>query len=369
VLFKKCAKPDKKSNSLFHFRKPLFWFVVLILVGLHAWLVFASLSCKLPSKKEPICFYSNQTRQDLRFVIQSAIKEAGKTIHMVTFGLSDPGCLVLLEKKALEHVDMKIFYDERGSNHVFLSNHKAYALRPSGLVHQKILITDHNRVYLGSANFTKSSLQMHDNLMLGFYSEKMAQFLTKNTPFDNERYYSEFFQNQQLKLFLFPDKDNKAFREIQKLLRSAQKTIFVAMFTFTHPILLQELINAHQRGVYVQVHIDHESFKGASQKVVLALKKAHIPVYSNGSFALFHHKFVLIDQKTLLAGSANFTKSAFQKNHECFFILSPLNASQQKTMNQLTETIDLEKNISRKPFKVKKIHPYRSFEKIIKKAA
>lgn len=341
---------------------------VLFLLGLHGWLIFSSLSCKLPNKKETICFYSNQTHEDLRWVAKTAISQAKKSIHMVSFGISDPTCMLLLEKKAQNHLDMKIFYDDRGSNHFQLSNHKAFVLRPTGLIHEKILITDDNRVFLGSANYTKSSLQMHDNLMIGFYSPNLARFLRENTPFDHQKYFSTIINGQKLEVLLFPDSEEKALRYIVQLLRTAKKTIFVGMFTLTHPLLVQELVQAHKRGLFVQVHVDHQSFKGASQKAVLTLKKAHIPVYSNGNYALFHHKFALIDNQTLLAGSANWTKAAFQKNHECVLILTPLNASQQKKMQQLIHVIDEEKNIIKKPFKMNRLHPNHYFSKTDKAA-
>ena len=51
------------------------------------------------------------------------------------------------------------------------------------------------------------------------------------------------------------------------------------------------------------------------------------PLKSEGG-KLLHHKWALIDQKTLFLGSANWTRLAFQKNEDCLFILHNLTEKQ-----------------------------------------
>ena len=81
---------------------------------------------------------------------------------------------------------------------------------------------------------------------------------------------------------------------------------------------------------------------GASAKVAALLKKGGIPVKCNRGGNLLHHKFMYIDGKTLVNGSANWTKAAFEKNDDCFIILHDLTDTQREFMDKLWAVIDSE---------------------------
>ena len=60
---------------------------------------------------------------------------------------------------------------------------------------------------------------------------------------------------------------------------------------------------------------------------------------------LLHHKFILIDDQTLLVGSANWTKAAFYKNSDCFLILHNLTDDQKTFMNRLWTRLEAESTL------------------------
>jgi phosphatidylserine/phosphatidylglycerophosphate/cardiolipin synthase-like enzyme len=107
------------------------------------------------------------------------------------------------------------------------------------------------------------------------------------------------------------------------------------MFTWTHPLHTAHVIAAHQRGVQVEIIIDHHSAMGASQKTVTALQEAGIGVRLGQGPQLLHHKMAWVDEMTLILGSANWTKSAFKKNEDCFLILHDLSSSQRGLLDKL----------------------------------
>lgn len=308
--------------------------------GLYAFLIETSLSPKLPTPEDPPLLYSNQSQQDLSLTLNKAIQGAQKSIHLVMFGLTDPQVLHSLKMKAEENVSTRIFYDPTASLHPDLNLQylQAIPVKDGGLMHQKILVVDGQQVFLGSANLTRSSLNMHDNLVIGMYSPKLARFLTDKAP-HSSGYTRCMVGGQEVELWLLPDPRGYALNTVRNLLKKAQKTIKIAMFTLTHPNLIDELINSARKGVKVTVVIDFHAGIGASTKAIDKLKRAGIKVLYGGGTQLLHHKFLYIDEQTLLTGSANWTKAAFYKNHDCFLILHSLTQDQKKFMDKLWNTI------------------------------
>lgn len=273
-------------------------------------------------------------RQNLSRTLLSAIEKAKKSIHLVTYGLSDKKILSTLKKKDLPPKDMKIFYDKRASSPICLPNHNAYAVAQKGLTHQKILVIDRKKTFLGSANFTSSSLVVHENFILGLYSKELASFLMQKTPFYPGYFHTEI-DHHSIDLYLLPDKKNEALPALTQELRQAKKSLDIALFTLTHPAIVDEIILAKERKVQVRVFIDRRARLGASAKAIEKLLEHHIPVFVNQKFSLFHHKMAFIDKNTLIIGSANWTLSAFKKNSDCLLFLRNLTKEETRYLEKL----------------------------------
>jgi phosphatidylserine/phosphatidylglycerophosphate/cardiolipin synthase-like enzyme len=259
------------------------------------------------------------------------------------FGLKDKLLLKNLEKTSKKIKNLKIFFDEKNSPQIKKIPKKQ--LHPiknkKGLMHQKILVIDNKIVFLGSANMTKQSLSMHNNLIIGFYNKELASFLSKNTPFNSGNLL--FSINQKpLDLYLLPDKNNKALNKLKEIIKSSSYSIKVVMFTLTHKDLTDELINAKKRGVDVKVFVDFRTSFGASKKAIKSLQEENVAVFLSQGVELLHHKYLYVDEKTLVFGSANWTKAAFHKNRDLFVIFHQISNKQKKFMNKLQKIIELE---------------------------
>jgi len=256
------------------------------------------------------------------------------------FGLSDPPILKALGKKAEESISCLIYYDPKASPNLqkCLANCETHPVRQTGLMHQKILILDEETVFLGSANMTTASLRMHDNLVIGLANQKIAEFLSKAPNLSGHLHVP--VGGQEVDLWCLPDPKGNALYFLKKMLKSARQSIKVALFTLTHPGLVDELILAHRKGVKVEVVLDLYSALGASAESVKALKHAGVPVQMNKGVQLFHHKFALIDDRTLIAGSANWTKAAFLKNSDYLIVLHNLLPEQRSFMQYLWKRIE-----------------------------
>lgn len=257
------------------------------------------------------------------------------------FGLSDRAILSALSKKIHDQIPTTVYYDIGGSAKIFkfLSGGDIHPIKNVGLMHQKILILDKEMVFIGSANMTSASLRMHDNLVIGLMSRPVAKFLEEHEPF-SPGYLHTMVGGQDMELWLLPDPRGHALTELRKKIRTAHRSIRIALFTFTHPGLIDEVIAAHKRGVNVSIVIDMHSGLGASAKAIETLKKAGVPVALSQGVQLLHHKFIYIDDQTLVTGSANWTKAAFYKNSDCILAFHSLNSEQKRFMHRLWRQIE-----------------------------
>jgi phosphatidylserine/phosphatidylglycerophosphate/cardiolipin synthase-like enzyme len=205
-------------------------------------------------------------------------------------------------------------------------------------MHRKIFIIDETQVFIGTANLTYQSLKMHDNLLIGMHQESLARFLTTCT----DAHFAFNIAEQELELFLLPDFESPAVKKLVSLIEGARKKIQIAMFTLTHPLLTQKLIEAKRRGVDVQIAVDFYAGQGASRKILEEMMQEKIPIYLSRGEQLLHYKWAMIDGHYLVAGSANWTKAAFEKNQDCFLILEPLNEDQKQFVRHLWERISYE---------------------------
>lgn len=312
-------------------------------ISFSSWLVYSSIAPELPECDEPPRLYSNQCQQDLRLLYVDAIKQAKQSICLVMFGLSDAAILGELAARIQDHLPVKVFYDANESTHVrpALEGGDLHPVQAAGLMHQKILILDSDLVFIGSANMTPSSLRMHDNLVVGLRSRQVAQFLQERAP-SSSGYLRTMVGGQDIELWLLPDPRGIALSDLRRHIRHAGKTIQIALFTLTHPSLCDEILAAKERGVDVTIAVDMHSGLGASAKAIDRLRRGKVKVVYSHGVQLLHHKFVLIDGQTLLSGSANWTKAAFNKNSDCILALNQLTPEQKDFMQKLWHRIETE---------------------------
>lgn len=303
----------------------------------------------LPGVKNSIVFYSNHLNHPLRHIVLQSLKEAKSSLTLHTYALTDEAVLSMLLKKQPQLSHLLVISDHKtipSSLKHLKPILKWNGIRSSGLMHEKILIVDNTTVFLGTANMTYESLSMHDNVIVGFYSEPLASYLEKYTQEidqkrKNKNQHPQKFSigSQELELWMLPYQGNAPLETIKNRIENAKHSLNIAMFTLTHPDLIQAIINAHTRGVKVSIFLDHTSAKGASAKAVTTFLEAEVPLYLSQGQQLLHHKMMLVDDTYFILGSANWTKSAFKKNHDFYFILSPLDKSQVKTLSNLFRSI------------------------------
>lgn len=253
------------------------------------------------------------------------------------YGCTDPEILTGLAEACSQGIKVALYYDPSGSGPLQQKVPFAVPIPTQGLMHKKIFIVDDHWVFLGSANFTTQSLRMHDNLVIGLEAPSLAYFLQHSLaskfPFQLDKQALEFWH--------LPDIDHHCLEKIIQLFDQSQESIHVAIFTFTHPLILDALIRAQARGVKVAVAMDYYAAKGAGKKSYDRLKSHKIPLFLSKGDKLLHYKWGLIDGTTLIMGSANWTQAAFQKNDDYILILNSLSLPQKEYFQKIWKQIIL----------------------------
>jgi phosphatidylserine/phosphatidylglycerophosphate/cardiolipin synthase-like enzyme len=127
-----------------------------------------------------------------------------------------------------------------------------------------------------------------------------------------------------------PEQGKVALMAMKKEFQYAKRSIRVSIYSFTNKSLAKSLKNAAKRGVKVEIIFDKKESKSKRGKSVIGYlaKYKNITVYRLSGLrpkrkkysGIMHIKMALIDDKTLIFGSANWTYRAFSNNYETLFI-------------------------------------------------
>ena len=124
-------------------------------------------------------------------------------------------------------------------------------------------------------------------------------------------------------VYFMPMNGKKAENEIFYTFTHAHKTIKIIMYTFTNRKIAKALKIASKHNVKVYIIADEKEAKFNRSVIpsLAAIKNINVYLlhgknYKNGGFGKLHAKASIIDNKTLITGSANYTYSAFYKNYE-----------------------------------------------------
>lgn len=210
------------------------------------------------------------------------------------------------------------------------------------IMHNKFFVADSRFVWTGSTNVSDSGTGGYNaNLVTlidsrkvaSVYLAEMEQMYTKGRYHRRKKSHGilETVLGDAEVEVLFSPQDTPIRERVRPILKGAQEQIDVAVFFLTHKFIAEDLIAAHRRGVKVRVIIDATAAKNGYTKHEL-LRAAGIPVKVENWGGKLHMKSAVIDGKTLITGSMNWTSAGDDDNDENVVIIhSPTHGQQYRT--------------------------------------
>ena len=100
----------------------------------------------------------------------------------------------------------------------------------------------------------------------------------------------------------------------------ARMSIHVQAYSFTSARLAKALVDASKRDLIVRVLLD-SSQRTAQYSSYTFFRNQNIAVFIDSKHAIAHNKVMVIDGRTVITGSFNFTKAAEERNAENLLII------------------------------------------------
>lgn len=107
---------------------------------------------------------------------------------------------------------------------------------------------------------------------------------------------------------------------IVRALSQARSSILVSAYNFTSKEIAQALLAAKKRNLQIKVILDKSQMTQRYSSATFFTNQG-IDLRIDIKHAIFHNKVMIIDDKTVITGSFNFTKAAETKNAENVLII------------------------------------------------
>jgi phosphatidylserine/phosphatidylglycerophosphate/cardiolipin synthase-like enzyme len=124
-------------------------------------------------------------------------------------------------------------------------------------------------------------------------------------------------------------------------LKTAVHTIKICVFTISDDRITDAVIACHHMGKKVLIITDNEKLHDTGSDI-RRLEEAGILVKIDRTTDHMHHKFAIIDERIVLTGSYNWTRSAAKYNHENILITEDIHVVEafQKEFQRLWLNLD-----------------------------
>ncbi len=195
-----------------------------------------------------------------------------------------------------------------------------------GLMHNKFIIIDQAEVWTGSMNMTLNGAYRHLNNLVRIRSVLVAENYTAEF---EEMYLERFFgeiilentphpvitiDSIQMETYFSPD-DSTAARIIELILEAEQSIEFM-FYAFTSDPIADALIYQADQGIVIRGVVDAYQESSGLGSEYGRLRDHNLEVLLDGHSEKMHHKVIILDERIVVTGSYNLTRSAEIKNDE-----------------------------------------------------
>ena len=194
----------------------------------------------------------------------------------------------------------------------------------TALMHNKFWVFDQRILWTGSTNVTLNGIFHNNNNVIVFDAPPVATIYEREF---NELWQGQFgprspstvdqqsvtLHNTPVSVLFAPEDEVMA--HLLPIVAQAQESIAFMAFSFTHDDLGQALLERARQGVAVRGIFETRASQTKYSELP-TLYCAHLPVRQDGNPHTFHHKVLIIDRRTVVTGSMNFSAAADENNDE-----------------------------------------------------
>ncbi len=273
--------------------------------------------------------------EDCLRALATELTSAKKSVSCALYGIDSSllSGLSSFQGSAASNFTMAVVVDENAKiAERFLNNSSAggfvFKRNSKGIMHNKYCIIDDAQIITGSFNPTAAAKKDYNNLLIinstnlaAFYSHDF-NFLEENSPQPHTKIKSPtrsvMLNNTLVKAYFCPQDDCAA--AVENELEKASSSILFAAYSFTSAGIANELILKSREGVAVS-GIMEKSTTGSKYSKHAMMVANGVNVRLESSRRLMHHKFFVIDNRTVITGSFNPTENADTRNDENIIII------------------------------------------------
>lgn len=287
---------------------------------------------------DPSCPPEAERIGGLDETVASDVRQAESRVDVAAFDLdAEPivDALIALEDRGLE---VRVVTDSDNATLSSINRLRRNGIsvvedKRSALMHDKFIVIDDQIVWVGSMNLTSNGAYCNNNNLVRFDSRQLAvnyvaemdeMYLDRsfgplspqNTPNPRVTINGTLIEN-----FFAPELEVAPI--IAANIDGARSEILFMAFSFTNDLIGEAMIRRANGGVNVRgVFETSGSDTIFSYYPIMAdAGVANLQVRQDGNNRLMHHKVIIIDQRTVIFGSFNFTDSANDSNDENVLIV------------------------------------------------
>lgn len=268
--------------------------------------------------KDPLIFFCPEDNCMQEFI---DLFENATTMDCALFDLDLPELVEFLNDK-----NARVVLDDHNKDEINTElNNKKYD-SSSQLSHNKFCIVDDEIVWTGSFNPTKNGNYKNNNNVVVFFSKYLAEnyqlefdelWSGSYGKGDKNKYPTIILNGKIIENYFCPD-DSCQINVLEEL-NKAEESIYFMFFSFTDTEIANTLLEKSKtidvKGVTEKkrVNMNYEQFK--------FLNESGLNIKPDTNRYTMHHKVIIIDNKTVITGSYNPTKSGNTRNDENILII------------------------------------------------